>query len=167
MKRIRATALTALACALLLAVSGCAGGGAAENTTPADMDTSEPSTPAPGGDSAELMIADSTLGEIVVDGEGMTVYMFDNDTQGATSSSCSGQCAQNWPEVTTESEAPAVDGVTGEVGTITGVSGKTQVTLNGWPLYYFVGDEAAGDVNGQGVNDVWWVLSPAGERMAQ
>jgi predicted lipoprotein with Yx(FWY)xxD motif len=39
------------------------------------------------------------------------------------------------------------------------------VTLNGWPLYYFAGDSAAGDTNGQGVNDVWWVLTPAGEKI--
>ncbi|WP_249295848.1 hypothetical protein [Agrococcus sp. Marseille-Q4369] len=56
---------------------------------------------------------------------------------------------------------------TGELGTIVGVDGATQVTLNGWPLYDFAGDSAAGDVAGQGVNDVWWVLSPAGERMAE
>ncbi len=100
------------------------------------------------------------------DGEGMTVYMFDSDTQGAGASTCEGQCAANWPAVTTESQAPAVEGVTGEVGTITGVDGATQVTLNGWPLYYFVGDTAAGDVKGQGVNGVWWVLTPDGERFA-
>jgi predicted lipoprotein with Yx(FWY)xxD motif len=53
--------------------------------------------------------------------------------------------------------------VTGEVGTITGVDGETQVTLNGWPLYYYAGDNDPGDTNGQGVNDVGWVLTPAGE----
>ena len=68
--------------------------------------------------------------------------------------------------MTTDAGAPAVEGVTGELGTITGVDGSTQVTLNGWPLYYFVGDAAPGEVKGQGVNDVWWVLTPDGERMA-
>lgn len=74
--------------------------------------------------------------------------------------------AENWPAVTVEGEAPELDGVTGEVGTITGVDGACQVTLNGWPLYHFAGDTDPGDVKGQGVNDVWWVLSPEGERMA-
>lgn len=168
MKRTIASSATAAvaAFALLFALSGCAGGSG--GTTPTDdTEDSEPADPGYGGGDAALMTADSSLGEIVVDGKGMTVYMFDNDTQGATSSSCSGQCAQNWPAVTTDSDAPQVEGVTGEVATIIGVDGKTQVTLDGWPLYYFVGDEAAGDVNGQGVNDVWWVLSPAGERMAE
>ena len=156
----RAAAMAAL---LTLALSGCAG------------DTSDPADPAPDpGDGygmteegAQLMVADSELGEIVVDAEGMTVYMFDNDTQGADESTCEGQCATNWPAVTTEGDPVAGDGVTGELGTITGVDGSTQVTLNGWPLYYFAGDAAAGDVAGQGVNDVWWVLSPDGERMTE
>jgi predicted lipoprotein with Yx(FWY)xxD motif len=114
---------------------------------------------------AALTTADSDLGEIVVDGEGMTVYMFDSDTQGSGTSTCEGQCATNWPAVTTDSDEPVVEGVTGEVGTITGVDGSTQVTLNGWPLYYYAGDAAAGDTTGQGVGDVWWVLTPAGEKI--
>ena len=48
------------------------------------------------------------------------------------------------------------------MGTIKGVDGKPQLTLNGWPLYYSVGDAAAGQTSGQGVGNVWWVLSPAG-----
>jgi predicted lipoprotein with Yx(FWY)xxD motif len=68
------------------------------------------------------------------------------------------------PAVTTDAE-PTAEGIEGELGTIEGVEGETQVTLNGWPLYYFAGDSAAGDTNGQGVNDVWWVLTPAGEKI--
>jgi predicted lipoprotein with Yx(FWY)xxD motif len=68
--------------------------------------------------------------------------------------------------VTSDSDSPEVDAsVTGEIGTITGVDGATQLTLNGWPLYYFAGDSAPGDTNGQGVNGVWWVLTPAGEKI--
>ena len=152
--------------ALAVALTGCTTPAAEE--PPADTGTStEAETEAPAEtSSAVLTTADSSLGEIVVDGEGMTVYMFDNDTQGADASVCEGDCATNWPAVTTDSDSPEVEGVTGEVGTIEGVDGSTQVTLNGWPLYYFVGDEAAGDTNGQGVNDVWWVLTPDGERFA-
>lgn len=158
----RAAAVAAL---LTLTLSGCAGG------------TSEPAPPGSESESddgygmakegAELMVTDSELGEIVVDAEGMTVYMFDSDTQGSGESTCEGQCATNWPAVTTDGDPVAGDGVTGELGTIKGVDGATQVTLDGWPLYYFAGDSAAGDVAGQGVNEVWWVLSPAGERMAE
>ncbi|KRA23853.1 hypothetical protein ASD65_05015 [Microbacterium sp. Root61] len=153
------------AAALLLILSGCTGttGG---YTGPVDTPSASEPAPSPAAADAELTTADSSLGEIVVDGTGMTVYMFDKDTQGAGASTCAGQCAANWPAVTTDSTEPVVEGVTGEIGTITGLDGSTQVTLNGWPLYYYVGDAAAGDVNGQGVQDVWWVLTPAGERMA-
>jgi predicted lipoprotein with Yx(FWY)xxD motif len=152
--------------ALAVALTGCTTPAAEE--PPADTGTStEAETEAPDEtSSAVLTTADSSLGEIVVDGEGMTVYMFDNDAQGADVSVCEGECATSWPAVTTDSDALEVEGVTGEVGTIEGVDGSTQVTLNGWPLYYFIGDEAAGDTNGQGVNEVWWVLTPDGERFA-
>lgn len=148
--------------ALAVALAGCSSPAAEE---PAD-DTTTPQSVTPDAvTDALLTTADSELGEIVVDGEGMTVYMFDNDTQGGDASTCEGECAVNWPAVTSDSEDPAVEGVTGEVGTITGVDGETQVTLNGWPLYYFAGDSAPGDTNGQAVNDIWWVLTPAGEKI--
>ena len=151
--------------ALAVALAGCSSPAAEE---PTDAGTST-ETEAPDTGSVEteaaLTTADSSLGEIVVDGEGLTVYMYDSDTQGGDASSCEGECAANWPAVTTDSDDPAVEGVTGEIGTITGVDGGTQVTLNGWPLYYFAGDAAAGDTNGQGVNGVWWVLTPAGEKI--
>ncbi|MHA6670241.1 COG4315 family predicted lipoprotein [Homoserinimonas sp. A447] len=164
MKTRFASGLAVATLAVLL--TGCTGGG---DTTPppADTGTTEEAPTTPETGDAELMTADSDLGEIVVDAEGMTVYMFDNDTQGGDTSTCEGECATNWPAVTTDADAPAVDGVTGEVGTITGVDGSTQVTLNGWPLYYFVGDTAAGDVNGQAMNNVWWVLNPAGEKISE
>ncbi|GAA1764212.1 COG4315 family predicted lipoprotein [Agromyces humatus] len=149
--------------ALAVALTGCTTPAAEE--PPADTPTATESEAPAESSSAALTTAQSSLGEIVVDGEGMTVYMFDNDTQGADASVCEGECATNWPAVTADSDSPEVEGVTGEVGTITGVDGSTQVTLNGWPLYYFIGDEAAGDTNGQGVQDVWWVLTPAGEKI--
>lgn len=147
--------------ALAVALAGCTSPATEE---PVDDDTSI-ETEAPETD-ALLTTTDSDLGEIVVDADGMTVYMFDNDTQGGDSSTCEGECATNWPAVTTDSDDPPVaEGIDGEVGTIEGVDGEPQVTLNGWPLYYFAGDEAPGDTNGQGVNDVWWVLTPAGEKI--
>lgn len=159
---------TTVLLALGLAACSTTAGDAPDDTSTGpgygDSPPSESETPA---SAAALAVAESSLGEIVVDGEGLTVYMFDNDTQGAGVSTCEGQCATNWPAVTTDSEMPEVEGVTGEVGTITGVDGSTQVTLNGWPLYYFAGDTAPGDVTGQGVNEVWWVLSAEGERMAE
>lgn len=157
-------ALTVTACS---SPSGGAGGGSDDDGGAYSQPTEQASTPSADGDAAALMVADSSLGEVVVDGAGMTLYMFDKDTQGSGESSCTGECLTNWPPFTSDGTAtPSLDGVTGEVGTITTADGSTQVTLNGWPLYYFAGDAAAGDVNGQGVGGVWWVLTPAGERMA-
>ena len=168
---------TAAVAALLMTfvVAGCSSsdggsGGATDTGGGGYGQSSESSTPSATSDAsgaATLMVTDSTLGKIVVDADGKTLYMFDNDTQGSSESSCTGQCLSNWPPLTTTGDTPALQGVTGDVGTITTADGSTQVTLNGWPLYYFAGDAAAGDVNGQGVGGIWWVLSPAGERMAE
>jgi predicted lipoprotein with Yx(FWY)xxD motif len=164
MKLRIAGGLAAATLAVLLA--GCTGPAAEE---PAEDDGTSVETEAPDTEASDtdalLTTADSDLGEIVVDGEGMTVYVFDNDTQGGDASTCEGECAANWPAVTTDSDEPVVEGLTAEVGTITGVDGATQVTLDGWPLYYFAGDSAAGDTNGQGVNGVWWVVTPEGEKI--
>jgi len=114
---------------------------------------------------AALRVASSPLGQIVVDGKGMTVYMFDKDTQNAGSSACSGQCAAKWPAVSTDSTSPTVEGVTGKIGTVKGADGKNQVTVDGWPMYYFAGDSKAGDTAGQGVGGIWWVIGPDGKKI--
>lgn len=145
----------------LIALAGCAAPAATDDAPPAASD--ESSAPAEQATDADLAVTDSDLGEIVVDGAGMTVYMFTKDTQGSGESVCAGDCLAKWPPVGSAADVPVVDGVTGELGTITATDGSTQVTLNGWPLYYFAGDAAAGDTTGQAVGDVWWVLSPAGE----
>lgn len=171
LSRVRKSAAIA-ALFMALTVAGCSspsggsGGGSDDGGGGAYGEPSEQSSaPADASGPAELTAADSSLGKIVVDGDGMTLYMFDKDTQGSGQSSCTGECLTNWPPLTTTGDAPSLSGVTGDVDTITMADGSTQVTLNGWPLYYFAGDAAAGDVNGQGVGDVWWVLTPAGERM--
>jgi predicted lipoprotein with Yx(FWY)xxD motif len=123
-----------------------------------------PTSPAP---SDALGTASAAgLGTIVVDGKGMTVYAYDVDTQGTTTSACTGDCASAWPAVeVTGSGTPKVSGVTGTVSTIKAADGGRQLTLDGWPLYYFAGDHAAGQTNGQGLGGIWWVMSPAGEKI--
>jgi len=148
-----AFATAALAIAALV---GCA------STTEPD-ESESPATSAPPPDYV-LGTADSSLGEIVVDGDGMTVYVFDKDTQGAASSACLDACATKWPAVHGD-DTDAVDGLTGELGSITGTDGEPQLTLDGWPLYYFASDVAAGDVGGQAVNGVWWVVAPDGTKI--
>ena len=99
---------------------------------------------------------------MVTDGSGMTLYLFTKDTKGTTKSACTGACLSYWPPALLGSSAPKLTGVTGTVGSSAAAGGGKQVTLNGWPLYYYAQDKAAGDVLGQGVMNIWWVVSPSG-----
>ncbi|MET4096108.1 hypothetical protein [Arthrobacter sp. UYCu712] len=171
MKKHLSIGLSAFALAALL--SGCAGGSgtttattsaaAPPATSPAPASSAAASSaPAP-ATAAELKVAASKLGQIVVDGKGMSVYYFTKDTKDSGTSACTGGCLTAWPPVTTTSDAPAVEGVTGTLGTITTPDGKKQVTINSMPIYYFAKDLAAGDILGQGVNSVWYLAAPSGE----
>lgn len=147
---------------LLGLVAGCGGDGAEDG--PADTTRyggEMPTEPAP-GTAAEVTVASTSLGEVLVDGAGMTLYMFDPDEQGP--STCEDDCAAAWPPLVADGAPVAGDGVDSELlGTVERSDGSSQVTYDGWPLYYFAQDAAAGDVNGQGVNEVWWVLMADGE----
>ncbi|GGB14891.1 hypothetical protein GCM10011492_00720 [Flexivirga endophytica] len=114
--------------------------------------------------SATLKVAKTSLGEVVVGPNGRTAYMFGKDVKNSGKSSCTGPCLSYWPPVTTTGALKAI-GVSGKVGTITTADGKKQVTLGGWPLYYYAGDGAAGDVKGQGnerFGGVWRALTAGG-----
>ena len=147
--------LAGLATLALVALAGCGSSGDGYSSTPAAA-----GSPAAAG--ADLAVADSTLGRIVVNGKKMTAYYFTKDTPGSGKSACAGECLQAWPPITTTSATPSVTGVTGKVGTITLSDGSKQVTVNGRPLYLFAKDTKPGDVLGQGVGSVWYVLSPDG-----
>jgi predicted lipoprotein with Yx(FWY)xxD motif len=111
---------------------------------------------------ATVTLVDSDLGEILADAEGRTVYLFTRDSDGT--SACTGDCLTAWPPLEASGPPVAGDGVDdSKLGTITRDDGTEQVTYASMPLYYFAGDSAAGDVNGQGVNDVWWVVDADGE----
>ncbi|WP_242695652.1 plastocyanin/azurin family copper-binding protein [Halomontanus rarus] len=99
---------------------------------------------------------------ILVGPTGRTLYMFDQDMQGEGESACYDDCAENWPPLTVDDEPIVSDDVEADVTTFEREDGSVQVAANGWPLYYFARDEALGDVEGQGLNDVWWVLDPEG-----
>lgn len=137
--------------------SGSTGGyGYSSGSTSASVSSS-----APASQSSTVATASSKLGTILVDGKGMTLYLFTKDTQGSGRSTCSGACLAAWPPVTgTPTAGAGVDKAL--LGTLTRSDSTTQATYNGWPLYYWAGDSAAGDTNGQGVQQVWWVLDPAG-----
>ena len=106
----------------------------------------------------------TSLGTILVGPNGHTLYMFSRDTK--TKSNCSGECATNWPPLTTHGKPKAVAGAkAAELGTISRGGGVEQVTYDGHPLYYYIADTAKGQTSGQGtdVDGGWWyVLSPSG-----
>ena len=154
--------------ALVAAATLTACGGGSDEETPAAADDTQSSaeeTPAQEEMSTDLGTAETSLGTIVVDGNGMTAYYFLKDVKDSGTSACSGDCLTAWPPITAESDTPTVEGVTGEVGTITGTDGSTQITIDGRPIYTFAQDTAPGDVNGQGVNDVWYVIAPDGSEI--
>lgn len=104
------------------------------------------------------MTADSSLGKILVDANGMTLYTFDKDTKGATMSACTDKCIAAWPPLV----APAGAMAEGEwtIVDVTDKDGKAgkMWAYNGMPLYTFVKDKAKGDVTGDGVGGVWHVV---------
>jgi predicted lipoprotein with Yx(FWY)xxD motif len=104
---------------------------------------------------------DASLGSILVDSNGMTLYLYTKDTP--NTSNCYSTCASYWPPLLATGTPTAGTGVTASMlGTTTRTDGTTQVTYNGWPLYYYASDKAAGDTTGENVQGVWYVITPDG-----
>ena len=156
--------LTTAAAAGALALAACGtSGNSASSSSAAGGSTA--GAPAAANPAADLKTFGSSLGAIVVDGKGMTVYVFDKDTAGSPTSACTGACVPLWPAVTTTSATPSVQGVTGQVGTAPTAGGGEQVTLDGHRLYTFSGDSGAGQLNGQGYMKLWYVVAPSGQKV--
>jgi predicted lipoprotein with Yx(FWY)xxD motif len=151
MKLVR---LAAIASVLALMAAACSDDGGTGNGTEAPEPTEAPAE-------ATVMVEASDLGDIVVDAEGRTLYVFLADE--STESTCYDECEDAWPPLTVDGEPVAGEGVDGELATSERTDGSTQVTLDGHPLYHFASDETADDMEGQGVGDVWYVVSPSGE----
>jgi len=97
------------------------------------------------------------LGNFLVDGQGKTLYYFTKDFSGV--SNCKGQCAVLWPPFYAEKIVVPAGLDAAEFATIMREDGMKQTTFRSWPLYYFSKDMAAGDVNGQKFNGVWFVIN--------
>jgi predicted lipoprotein with Yx(FWY)xxD motif len=163
LQRLGMAAAPAALAAVVLA--GCSA--PAEQPVPEATVSSEPTpspTPTPEAAPPTLLIGDSAVGPIVVDAAGHAIYYYDADTAGSGVSTCSGECLVAWPSVHGTADV-TVDGVTAEVGSITGNDGQPQLTLNGLPLYTYITDVAPGDITGQGSHGVWWVIAPDGTKI--
>jgi predicted lipoprotein with Yx(FWY)xxD motif len=155
----RLAIVSAAASIALAALAGCStaaspGSDAAASTAPSPTATT----------SAELTTATTSLGTVLVDAQGRTLYVFDKDVAGSPSA-CTGACAALWPAALTTSASPAASGVAGTVGTVATADGAKQLTLNGLPLYTYAKDSAAGDDSGQGVGGIWWVVGANGSKV--
>jgi predicted lipoprotein with Yx(FWY)xxD motif len=136
-------------------------GAATPTQEPSPTEESEAPSPTEEPAAATVEVESSDLGDIVVDAEGRTLYVFLADE--GSESTCYEDCEAAWPPLSVEGEPIAGDGIDASLlGTSERTDGSAQVTLDGHPLYYFAQDAAPGDVNGQGVGDVWYVVSPAG-----
>lgn len=159
----------------LSTLTACGGGASAASSTPSPSPTATaspaapaPATPAtPATPAAALATATAgNLGTIVVDGTGRTLYVYDVDTAKPSKSNCNGACATAWPPLMAGTGMPKVTGVNPSlVGTVTRSDGSKQVTLAGWPLYYYANDAKAGDTTGQAVGGTWWVVAPNGTKI--
>ena len=155
------TLLTRVAAAPLavLFLAGC-GGGATGSAAPPTTANGRPAT---------VGIADDgSLGKILVDSQGRTLYLFQKDN--GTKSACYGACAIAWPPLRVSGKPTIGDGANPSlVATTARSDGKPQLTYGGHPLYLYQGDQKPGDTSGQGVTAYgggWFTLSPAGSEVA-
>ena len=107
--------------------------------------------PITGGETIVRATLSDTFGPVLADGDGRALYLFMNDAQNGESSACTVECETEWEPLISQGDPVAGAGaIQNLLGTITRDDGTTQVTYNGWPLYYFSGDAGAGSANGQG-----------------
>ncbi|HVD06429.1 MAG TPA: hypothetical protein VNB89_10440 [Gemmatimonadaceae bacterium] len=159
MIRNRSRTLLAAVAALplvALAVAGC-GGSSSSVSPPTTKD----------GRAATIGAVNENLGNILVNSQGRTLYLFQKDS--GPTSECSGACAANWPPLRANGSPTFGGGAKASlVATTMRADGSRQVTYNNHPLYTFVKDTKAGDTNGEGLSafgGTWYAISPAGNQV--
>ncbi|MEA3217950.1 MAG: hypothetical protein QOJ19_4106 [Acidimicrobiia bacterium] len=161
MGRRRAFVVGAVLGSLALVTAACSSGGGRSATALPTASTSSPAS------AATIAVASSSLGDVLVDAQGRTLYLFGADR--GTKSACSGACAVSWPPLVTSGTPTVENGAaTSLVATATRSGGQKQVIYNGHPLYLFAGDQKAGDTNGQGVDAFgasWYALTSTGNQV--
>jgi predicted lipoprotein with Yx(FWY)xxD motif len=175
------TALLAGLLAMLLLAAGCSSKGYGTSAKSSTTSTAAASTTAGGGSDAygrggeaattttaatgaqtDLSLATTSLGPIVVDSAGRTLYRYEKDT--GSTGTCVDACAKAWPPAAPSASPTKSAGITGAVTTSTRADGSMQLVLDGHPLYRYAADSATGDVNGQGVGGVWYAAKADGQK---
>jgi predicted lipoprotein with Yx(FWY)xxD motif len=141
--------------ALVLA-AGCMQTTPAPATAP--VTTAAPVTPPLSTDTVKT--ASSSLGSVLTDSHGMTLYFFTADIPGSGISTCYDPCTQFWPVFYTPSPAVSPPLATADFAVIKRDDGTLQTSYKGWPLYYYLSDKQAGDMKGEGVAGSWFVARP-------
>jgi predicted lipoprotein with Yx(FWY)xxD motif len=103
------------------------------------------------------------IGSVVTDEKGMTLYSYGKDQANPSKWTCAGSCTGTWTPVIVGDSV----GTSGVAKSLLGTvhrDGRKQLTLAGWPLYRYVGDTQAGQVNGQGKDDEWYAMTPSGRK---
>lgn len=123
---------------------------------------------APASNESKLVVADvATVGQVITDQNGMTLYRFDKDTAKPPKSNCDGDCAKAWPPMLSTGDVQ-VQGVDKNlVGKVTRSDGTEQITVGGWPLYRYAKDTKPGDATGQGVGGAWYASNAKGGKAGQ
>jgi predicted lipoprotein with Yx(FWY)xxD motif len=116
------------------------------------------------GAGSAISVRQTPIGRVLVDASGRTLYLFAGDTRNLSRLSAAGRAI--WPPLLSTAVPVATGGaVAAKIATIPAGSGTRQVTYNGHPLYYYVGDHAPGQTSGQGLNEfgaLWYTVSPTG-----
>ncbi|MFJ5231918.1 hypothetical protein ACIQBJ_18720 [Kitasatospora sp. NPDC088391] len=152
----------AAAAALLAGCGGYSSSTGGGSTGPGPSGTAGQQAPA-----ALTTEHDPTLGTLVADGQGHTLYRFDRDSADPPASHCTDACATLWPPELADATGgvPASTGIDAHLlGTVTRADGSHQLTLGGRPLYRYAPDSRPGDTKGQGVDGTWYAATPTGDR---
>jgi predicted lipoprotein with Yx(FWY)xxD motif len=148
-----------LGAALTIGLAACGGGSGGDKAT-------APAGAHAAAGQASIKLSTSSLGDILTDQSGRTLYAFTDDKGGT--SSCTGQCIATWPALASKDKVTAAAGANPALLKETRrAEGTSQATYGDWPLYYYAGDMGPGDVDGQGVDGVWFVVGADGKLIKQ
>lgn len=165
MKRTMMLAGGVLALGLVAACGGSGGSGGGGGY--GQPSSSAPSSKAAGADAAVVKVGMVKQGKALVDAQGKSLYYWLKDK--GTASACFDACAAAWPPLLTTGPPKAVGPAKQKLlGTTKRKDGKTQVTYKGHPVYYFAGDSAPGDTQGQeskGFGAEWYLMKPNGQKL--
>ena len=154
--------------AVALVVAGCGGGSSSSGASAQNgYGAPQPAQPTKSSTATAVRLAQLQPGKALVDGQGMTLYLFEAD-KGAKSA-CNGACAGIWPPATASGKPSAGPGLSASLlGTTKRSDGASQLTFNGHPLYRYAADQKPGDDAGQGMNQFggkWYVLNAKGSKI--